>query len=700
MKRSFPTCLLILIACILPSCGGEGSSGSSGSEGIPTIEMLSPDSVVVGGPAFTLTVNGNFFTRSTTVDLVINGTAEPEPTTFVSSGRLTVAIPASAITTVGNITIELLNNGSPVSSKPQIFAVTLGNPTITSISPTSVTEGGPGFTLTVNGTNLTPGVGVSWTSNGTGNYSGGISSLTGSSTQITLAVPPQAIVYPGTAEIQIFIYVPNEANIVSNQVPLVVSPALGVSQSVSIGVSGATPNGASSTPMISDDGRFITFASQATNLVTPATTFPQVYVYDDCINAPTANNSGQPLTCTPSASLVSAEPAGNPANPVEPNGPSSDPSLGSRTAVPSGGVPGNNDFAFLSAATNLVVPSTTHQQAYFRNTCYLQVAFSGCSPSNILISANQTGGEPNGPATDVIIAKSGCNLVFASSATDVIAGVTTPNEIYLSECNALQPEFPTFSTTTVVSASTSGMPANQGGSQPAVDGSAANVAFASTSTNLTSGSTGGFQQIYLYATCGSGGSSGCLVGTVMVSVDSSGNALQGDSSNPSLSEDGRFVTYTTQVPQQGGGTLATVYRYDLCDIQMGSTSQPDCTNPPSTTTISIGASGSPVNGSSSSGRSAISADGRFVAFDSNATNLISGGNPAGQVFVRDTCFKSGEVNIVPPPANCVPTTKMVSVSNGVPIGGSQEAISGDGHTLTFVTTINGVQQVVLAYTGF
>src|ERR1700683_734031 len=294
MKRSFPTCLLILIACILPSCGGEGSSGSSGSEGIPTIEMLSPDSVVVGGPAFTLTVNGNFFTRSTTVDLGINGTAEPEPTTFVSSGRLTVAIPASAITTVGNITIELLNNGSPVSSKPQIFAVTLGNPTITSISPTSVTEGGPGFTLTVNGTNLTPGVGVSWTSNGTGNYSGGISSLTGSSTQITLAVPPQAIVYPGTAEIQIFIYVPNEANIVSNQVPLVVSPALGVSQSVSIGVSGATPNGASSTPMISDDGRFITFASQATNLVTPATTFPQVYVYDDCINAPTANNSGTP----------------------------------------------------------------------------------------------------------------------------------------------------------------------------------------------------------------------------------------------------------------------------------------------------------------------------------------------------------------------------------------------------------------------
>src|ERR1700683_4026476 len=524
--------LLILSIWILPSCGGSssGSSGSSGSGGggssTPAITSISPSTVSAGSPGFTLPVACTHFTNATPAQLTLNGTAETGvTTTFVSSTKLTAAVPASAIATTGTISVELLQNGVAVSSKAAALTVEQGKPTITSISPTTAIEGGPGFTLTINGTNLQIGDVVSWTSNGNGNYTGGVASATGSSTQISLSVPPQAIAYPGTAEIQIVIYVVNGSNIVSNQVPFVVTPALGVSQAVSMGVSGATPNGASSTPMISDDGRFITFASQATNLVTPATSFPQVYVYDDCIDSPLVNNDRLPLSCTPVTSLVSAEPAGNPANPVEPNGPSSDPSLGSRTAVPSGGVPGNNDFAFLSAATHLVVPSTTHQQAYFRNTCYLQVAFSGCSPSNILISANQTGGEPNGPATDVIIAKSGCNLVFASSATDVIAGVTTPNEIYLSECNALQPEFPTFSTTTVVSASTSGMPANQGGSQPAVDGSAANVAFASTSTNLTSGSTGGFQQIYLYATCGSGGSRGGFGGGVVVSGCLFGGAL-------------------------------------------------------------------------------------------------------------------------------------------------------------------------------
>src|ERR1700683_3963281 len=651
--------LLILSIWILPSCGGSssGSSGSSGSGGggssTPAITSISPSTVSAGSPGFTLTVAGTNFTNATTVQLTLNGTAETGvTTTFVSSTKLTAAVPASAIATTGTISVELLQNGVAVSSKAAALTVEQGKTTITSISPPTSIEGGPGFILTINGTNLQIGDVVSWTSNGNGNYTGGVASATGSRTQISLSVPPQAIAYPGTAEIQIVIYVVNGSNIVSNQVPFVVTPALGVSQAVSMGVSGATPNGASSTPMISDDGRFITFASQATNLVTPATSFPQCYVYDDCIDSPLVNNDRLPLSCTPVTSLVSAEPAGNPANPVEPNGPSSDPSLGVQTPVPTDGLVGNSDFAFLSAATNLVVPSTTHQQAYFRNTCYLQGAFSGCNPYNILVSANQTGGEPNGPATDVIIAKSSCNLVFVSSATDVIAGVTTPNEIYLSQCDNLASGNPTFTTSTVVSASHSGTPGNQGGSEPSVDAGATSVAFASTSTNLTSGSTGGFQQIYVYTTCAYGGINNCLVETVLVSVDSSGNALQGTSANPALSDDRRFVSYTTQVPQQGGGTLGTVYRYDLCNLYAAASPDdfPNCTNPPTTTTISIGASGVPANGSSSSGRSAISTDGRFVAFDSNATNLISGGNPAGQVFVRDTCFASDDDNVVPPQA--------------------------------------------------
>jgi hypothetical protein len=699
MKRSLLIGLLILSMGILPSCGGSssGSSGSGGSGGggssTPSITSISPSTVTGGGPAFTLTVNGSNFTTGTTVELTLtsNGTIEKGiTTTFVSATKLTVAVPASAIAVPGNMNVELLQNGVPVSSESANAALTIGGsiPHITSISPTTLTEGGPAFTLTVNGTGFIQNDSIVWNGD-TGPFPGGIATFV-SSTQLTIAVPAQAIAYPGSAEIQVVFYVVDGANITSNEVPLVVNPALGVAQSASVGVNGATPNGPSSNPEISDDGRFISFASQATNLVTPTTLFPQVYVYDDCV-----------IACsTPTTLLVSAEPAGSPANPVEPNGQSVDPSLG---AIMLGsvvdGFQGIDHFAFLSAATNLVLPSTTQQQAYLRNTCYVQGAISGCNPINYLVSGTQSGAEPNGPATDVILPKGGCNVAFISSGTDLIAGVTTPNELYLSDCNSTESESPIFATSTVLSESNSGMPANQGATEPAVDEEITSVAFASTSTNLTSTSTGGFQQIYLHVTC-FGLPTGCQVQTIMASVDSSGNALQGNSANPGLSENSRYVTYTTAVPQPGGAMLGTIYRYDLCNLYVNTANPfPGCANPPAIATISIGAGGAAANASSSSGRNALSSDGRYVAFDSQATNIIAGGNPAGQVFVRDTCSTSeyGTTGVIP---GCTPTTNMVSVSDGTAIGGSQEAISGDGHRVVFVTTINGVQQVVLAYTGF
>jgi IPT/TIG domain len=455
MKRSLSICLLAMSICILPNCGGGGSgsngsggSGTGGGTSTPTITSISPTSVASGGPAFTLTVNGKNFTNATTVQLTSNGSVESGvTTTFVSNTKLTAAVPASAIATTGTLSVALLQNGEAVSSKGVDLTVAQGNPHITSISPTTLTEGGPAFTLTVNGTGFIQNDSIVWNGD-TGPFPGGIATFV-SSTQLTIAVPAQAIAYPGSAEIQVVFYVVDGANITSNEVPLVVNPALGVAQSASVGVNGATPNGPSSNPEISDDGRFISFASQATNLVTPTTLFPQVYVYDDCV-----------IACsTPTTLLVSAEPAGSPANPVEPNGQSVDPSLG---AIMLGsvvdGFQGIDHFAFLSAATNLVLPSTTQQQAYLRNTCYVQGAISGCNPINYLVSATQSGAEPNGPATDVILPKGGCNVAFISSGTDLIAGVTTPNELYLSDCNSTESESPIFATSTVLSESNSGMP--------------------------------------------------------------------------------------------------------------------------------------------------------------------------------------------------------------------------------------------------
>ena len=158
--------LMLLGIAILPSCGSSNASsgGGGGGSSAPAITSISPSTVTGGGPAFTLTVNGKNFTTGTTVQLTLNGAAQSGvTTTFVSGAKLTAAVPASAIATIGTISVELLQNGVAVSSNAADLTVSQGTPQITSISPASVIAGGPGFTLTVNGTNFSSADSVAWT---------------------------------------------------------------------------------------------------------------------------------------------------------------------------------------------------------------------------------------------------------------------------------------------------------------------------------------------------------------------------------------------------------------------------------------------------------------------------------------------------------------------------------------------------------
>ena len=91
--------------------------------------------------------------------------------------------------------------------------------------------------------------------------------------------------------------------------------------------------------------------------------------------------------------------------------------------------------------------------------------------------------------------------------------------------------------------------------------------------------------------------------------------------------------------------------------------------------VSVSASGGPANGGSAA--SALSANGRFVAFYSNATNLVTGGS-SGNIFVRDMCVGA---------AACVPQTVAadLDVSGNAPDVPSdpQVAISADGRFVAF-----------------
>jgi hypothetical protein len=558
-------------------------------------------------------------------------------------------------------------------------------PVISSISPTGATAGGAAFTLTVNGSHFLAGADLVWRNPENSEFNGGEVTFVNSS-MVTLQIPTGAIAIPAPVQIRVF---NPDSSPDSNTVTFTINPGPpGNAQAVSTGVSGAPPNGNSSEPVLSFNGRFIAFASEATNLIVPNAMFPEAYVYDTCLGAV------GPPACSPSTLLVSAVNGGSATSPTEGNSlGGATPSIGFQGfSSGTGGIPPAGRYiGFLSTATNLVTPNTTFQQAYVRDNCLQALPLPGCTPTTVIASVTQSGGEPNGAASEFIFANNSCHAAFVSAGTDVVSGVTTPNEIYLTSCIANGPAGPFTTLTTPVSASTAGIPADQGAQQPAISSDGRFVAFASTSTNLTSTPNGGVQQIYLRDTC-TFAPAGCALATTMVSVDSSGNALAGSNQLPAISDDGRFVVFSSQVPLSGGGITSIVFIHDTCDSSSGPLSS--CT--PSTTTVSMGVGGAAANGPSASTPHAVSGDGRFVVFSSSATNLIAGGNPTAQVFVRDTCnSSSGTVS------GCTPSTVLISVdSKGTPTGGFGAAISDDGHFTAFETTVGSVVQILSATTGF
>lgn len=142
---------------------------------------------------------------------------------------------------------------------------------------------------------------------------------------------------------------------------------------------------------------------------------------------------------------------------------------------------------------------------------------------------------------------------------------------------------------------------------------------------------------------------------------------------PAISATGRFVSFqdkaTNLAPGPASGK-AEIYERDTC---IGAPQ--GCV--PSTIRITVTSDGSAVNDHSR--RSAVSADGRYVAFDSQATNLLPNtgicGPPMMCVFLRDTCIGA---------ASCTPSTRVISVAiDGSVSTGEVDSISPDDRYVAF-----------------
>src|SRR5947208_2896559 len=108
-----------------------------------------------------------------------------------------------------------------------------------------------------------------------------------------------------------------------------------------------------------------------------------------------------------------------------------------------------------------------------------------------------------------------------------------------------------------------------------------------------------------------------------VGVDSHGAQGNGDSEGPSISADGRFVAFYSFASNLVAGDTNGVIDVFVRDRKTGKT-----------TRVSVNSHG--AQGKGDSFVPSISADGRFVAFNSFASNLVGGDtNTVSDVFVRD-----------------------------------------------------------------
>ena len=118
-----------------------------------------------------------------------------------------------------------------------------------------------------------------------------------------------------------------------------------------------------------------------------------------------------------------------------------------------------------------------------------------------------------------------------------------------------------------------------------------------------------------------------------VSVATDGTQADYDCKSPAISADGRCVAFeslaTTLVPPDPGYT--DVFLHDRDTDENGTFDEPG-----TVTTIRVSADDQGTRGNAQSDYPAISADGRYVAFHSYASNLVGGDtNAQGDVFVRD-----------------------------------------------------------------
>ncbi|MFZ0738305.1 MAG: hypothetical protein WCA98_16425 [Candidatus Acidiferrales bacterium] len=641
-KASFPLRILIAAAILLPSCGGIANNPS------PTIQSLSPTSVTAGAPAFVLTVNGSGFAPQSAI--LWNNSALA--TTFLSVSQLTATIPLSLIGTPGVVPVEVETPAPGGGTSLQLnFTINPGStslPTITSLNPSSALAGSSGFVLQIIGTNF---------------ISSSVVTINGVNTSpalldpehLELEIPATDLTTAGALEIAVVNPSTGGGGGSSGNFPLTLTYALPFVSTLS--PTSAVAGGTIQTLTIAGSG-FV----PASVMLFNGSARPTTYTSNTSI---AANLTVADLSSAQVAQIVVMNPA-----------------------------PGGGDSTAAIFAVNGIDP-TTSNPGFTGLPELVDYSYLGLAPNSGIGDVSQSG-----PS----ISANGRYVAFASASSNLTDNDTNgqPDVFLRDTCFAATSCTPTTQLASIsgqVGGTSAGSQGNSDSLEPSLNSTGGYIAFASHATNLDPNYptlTGTTRQIFLRGACiGTTTTSTCTTGfTELVSVSADGvNPANADAISPSVSPDGRYVTFvstaTNLINGVNPGGVAQVYLRDTC------LSETTGTCVPMTVLVSSPDGVTPADAPASS--PSAGEDGTYVSFTSAASNLVNGVSPLfPQVYRSETCV-AGVLD-------CVPLVTLVSSNDGVtPANGTsgESSITSDGRYVAYASTAtnlvqtasSGIQQV-------
>lgn len=326
---------------------------------------------------------------------------------------------------------------------------------------------------------------------------------------------------------------------------------------------------------ISDNGTLIVYASNATNLIGGDTNgFTDIFVFDRGLGA------------VARASITFNE--------VQTNGPSFKPVIS-----------GDGRFvAFRSQATNIVANRGTTQPDIF---LFDRAGTPGARMAQINVHSNGNPANQEDSNGRIAINSNGNFIAFDSIATNLVNNDTNgKRDIFLRDR--------TTNKTTRLSVGLNGAQANGISSHPAISATGRYIAFRSEANNLVAGDTNNFADIFVYDR---------EEDTITrVNVSREGDQANSNAEMPSITSNGRFVSFQSTAKNMVSGDLnntADIFVHD--------------TNTGVTTIASIAGNGAQANSFTAPIHS-ISGDGGFIAFESVANNLVQNDtNNSNDIFV-------------------------------------------------------------------